>query len=470
MSFALLESLRQLSPERCTELLLTEREGQWFDRKSGRTRGGQLAKTLIAFGNAEGGVIAIGIHNGKIEGAPEKYFNEWRQAPLDHTDPPVRAKFEEIKCTDAEGVKRRIMLVEIQPGEVMYRTLRDSVYLRVGDEDRKLTIEQKQELLYDKGQSNYEATAVEDSSEEWVDTALLQSYADSVRHPNPFGLLRARGLAMPSGELTIGGVLLFGGNPQARFPHALVRVVRYQGTERGSGSRQQLLDDVRVEGPIPYVLRDGRAAIKQLMPTRQALGADGKFGPIGLVPEGAWMEGLVNAVVHRSYSMSGDHVRVEIFDDRIEFESPGRFPGLVDVSDPKSITRYARNPRIARVCADLRYGQEFGEGIRRIFEEMRLAGLADPEYVQTSGSVRLILTTQAIDRELEARLPPDGRLIMRAISEIDRPSTGQIKEAVKMSRPALLRRLTALEELRVIEWVGKSPNDPRAYWRVRIDG
>jgi ATP-dependent DNA helicase RecG len=97
------------------------------------------------------------------------------------------------------------------------------------------------------------------------------------------------------------------------------------------------------------------------------------------------MEALVNAVVHRSYSMMGDHVRVEIFDDRIEVESPGRLPGLVDPTDPLAVTRFARNPRIARVCADLR----FGEGIRRMFEEMRIAGLADPIYHQTSGSVRV---------------------------------------------------------------------------------
>jgi ATP-dependent DNA helicase RecG len=56
------------------------------------------------------------------------------------------------------------------------------------------------------------------------------------------------------------------------------------------------------------------------------------------------------------------------------------------------MTRFARNPRIARVCADMRIGEELGEGIKRIFDEMRFAGLAEPVYQQTNASVRLILS------------------------------------------------------------------------------
>ena len=125
-------------------------------------------------------------------------------------------------------------------------------------------------------------------------------------------------------------------------------------------------------------LNAAQEAIFRLLPTRRALAPTGRFERIGVIPRDAWLEGLVNAAIHRSYSISGDHIRIEIFDDRIEVESPGRFPGISDMSNPLKVTRFARNPRIARVCADLEFGQELGEGIRRIFEEMRLAGLADP--------------------------------------------------------------------------------------------
>lgn len=186
-----------------------------------------------------------------------------------------------------------------------------------------------------------------------------------------------------------------------------------------------------------------------------------------LVPEDAWLEGIVNAVVHRSYSMVGDHIRVEIFDDRIEVSSPGRFPGLVDLEDPLMTTRFARNPRIARVCADLNFGQELGEGIRRIFEEMRHAGLTDPVYRQTSGSVELKLLAEPVDRRLEAGLPESARAIAAALRSAGRLSTGEVKDLLGVSRPVVQRELAGLKDAGLVEWVGKSPNDPRAYWRLK---
>lgn len=250
------------------------------------------------------------------------------------------------------------------------------------------------------------------------------------------------------------------------MPEALVRVLRYRGRERGTGARQQLLDDIRVEGPIPTQLINAREEIKRLQPARRALTSSGRFAPVPLVPEDAWLEGLVNAVVHRSYSVAGDHIRVEIFDDRIEISSPGRFPGLVDLTDPIRATRFARNPRIARVCADLHFGQELGEGIKRMFEEMRGAGLSDPAYHQTAGSVQLLLSGEPIDRELAARLPGHARAIVTALRQAERLSTGEIQDLLGVSRPVAQRELALLRDEGVVEWVGKSAKDPRAYWQL----
>jgi ATP-dependent DNA helicase RecG len=298
---------------------------------------------------------------------------------------------------------------------------------------------------------------------------LLRSYADAVNHPDPDRLLAARGLQTANGKLTVASALLFAEHPQTWLPEASVRVLRYQGTERGTGARQRLLHDVRIEGPIPTQLIEARREIFERLPTRRALAASGRFERIGLVPEDAWLEGLVNAVIHRSYSISGDHIRVDIFDDRIEIESPGRFPGIAEASDPLRVTRFARNPRIARVCADLDFGQELGEGIRRMFEEMRLAGLADPAYHQTSGSVRVTLSSVPIDRALEARLPDGSRELLRYIREAGRASTGEVMEAVGRSRPVVLRQLGALREAGLVSWTGHSPKDPRAYWSMPVE-
>lgn len=100
----------------------------------------------------------------------------------------------------------------------------------------------------------------------------------------------------------------------------------------------------------------------------------------------------MNAVIHRSYSNHGDHTRVAVFDDRIEVSSPGGFPGLVGpAQDLTNVLRQARNPRIARVMADLGYGQELGEGLRRMVEAMAANGKPAPVVQQTSGTALITL-------------------------------------------------------------------------------
>jgi len=226
------------------------------------------------------------------------------------------------------------------------------------------------------------------------------------------------------------------------------------------------VEDIRVEGPIPYQLMEAQKAISEHQPRRRALSGTGRFENVPLVPEDAWLEGVVNAAVHRSYSLAGDHIRVEIFDDRMEIESPGRFPGLVDPSNPLDAPRVARNPRIARVCADQNFGQELGEGIRRMFEEMRLAGLGDPLYEQTQASVRLTLSGEPVDRELEARLPRGSRTIMSALRDAGPLSTGEVAARVGVSRVTAKSRLDQLLEAGLVIWTGKSPRDPRASWSL----
>ena len=444
-------------------------EDQWFDRKSSRISGRDLADVLIGFANAEGGLVVIGLWGGRVEGvgSTSNRQNEWRQAAADFTLPTVPARPRLVECTNDAGKADTLFVVEVEPSDRVHANQKDEVYLRVGDENRRLTFGQRQELLYDKGQASYEVTPVGDAITEDLDQDLLASYAAALNHPDPGRLLRARGLIDRRENLTLAAVLLFAEHPQRWVPEASIRILRYRGVQRGTGARQQLLEDVRIDGPIPLQLNAAQEAVYRLLPTRRALARTGRFERIGIIPSDAWLEGLVNAAIHRSYSITGDHVRIEIFDDRIEVESPGRFPGISDISNPMKVTRFARNPRIARVCADLSFGQELGEGIRRIFEEMRLAGLADPEYRQTSGSVRLVLDSTPIDVELESRLPPGARDLVRIVREAGRISTGDLVEASSYSRPVVVKQLNALKDVGLIEWIGKSRKDPRAYWRLK---
>jgi ATP-dependent DNA helicase RecG len=454
-------------PEALGQALLALPEDQWFERKSFRVKAVALADALIGFGNAEGGTLVVGLWNGMVEGTDSdpQARNALMQAAMDFATPPVRARSRLVACVNDDGEEDHLLIVDVEPSEsVVHANRKDVSFLRVGDETRRLSFAQRQELVFDKGQGTYEYRK-SGISPDLVDDELLLQYAVATGANDPQGLLVARGLAR-DGELTIAGCLLFGRNPQASFPEAHVRVIRYRGRERGTGSRQQLMHDERLEGPLSYQILRARDLVDEWQPRRRALGPDGLFADQALVPDEAWLEAIVNAVVHRSYSLAGDHTRVEIFDDRIEVTSPGRFPGIVAMSVPDEAPRYARNPRVARVLADLNFGQELGEGIRRMYEEMRLAGLQPPRYQQSSAAVHVELSGDAVDHRLDAMLPYETREVVAALRTTERLSTSELARAMGLSRPAALRRLNTLRDTGVVQWVGKSPKDPRAYWAL----
>ena len=83
--------------------------------------------------------------------------------------------------------------------------------------------------------------------------------------------------------------------------------------------------------------------------------------------------GEINAVAHRDYASSGQYIKVSMFDDRLEIESPGRFPDLV-TADNISYTRFSRNKTISRVMTEFEWVRELNEGVKKIYTDMAAAG------------------------------------------------------------------------------------------------
>lgn len=444
-------------------------EGQWFERKSGRVSSRDLAIPLVAMANAEGGAVVVGLHDGLVEGVDPRRLGELRQAAMDHTSPPVRAHAREVTARTSDGVERTLLVLSIEPGERLHTLTNGTCYLRVGDESRRLTAIQQQELGYDRGSAPYDGSPVGLEIAD-LNSKPLHEFADAIGASSVDKMLVARDLVDRRGRLTVAAALLFADRPQQEFPSAIVRVLRYGEADRGAGATMSLEDeaDLRVEGPIPQQIMAAASHIDRLIPKWRRLAASGRFEPTPRIPRDAWLEGLVNAVVHRSYSMMGDHIRVEIFPNRLEITSPGRFPGIVDPRRPLEITRYARNPRIARVCSDLGITRELGEGIQRMFGEMRQRGLVDPVYTQTSSSVHLVLMARdAVPREILQRLSPSARTILDALRTADRPlGTGSLAELVGVSRMTATRALALLRDEGLVTWRGQSAKDPRAVWEL----
>ncbi|MDR1186439.1 MAG: putative DNA binding domain-containing protein [Bifidobacteriaceae bacterium] len=457
-----LEAVLALAPEEALARLSTIPEGQWFERKSARATPREVAVPVVAMANAEGGYVAIGFHNRQPEPMSTRRVNALRQVGVDYTEPAVRTTAAEIAVGSGS-----VVVLRVEPGRRVHATAGGECYLRIGDESRKLGYAARQQLEYERGVDVFEALPV-DRPDSSLDQAALAEYRQLIGSSSVEGMLAARDLLTADGRPTVAAWLLFADRPQAVFPEAHVRVLRYANTFRGVGADLQLLDDgdVRLEGPLPSQIGQAEEVIDKWLPKRRALTPNGRFGPVPLIPRDAWREGLVNAVIHRSYAWAGDHIRVEIFPDRLEITSPGGLPGIGDPANPLQIRRYARNPRIARVTAEMGIAQELGEGIQRMFTIMRDAGMNDPVYSAGPNQVRVTLYASARNTELDA-LAPTAATIVHILRRADSPlGTSQIAQLAQVTSQTALRHLKQLQTAGVVIRRGTSARDPRATWTL----
>jgi ATP-dependent DNA helicase RecG len=456
------------------ETLTTRREDQWFERKGSRTQPRAIAEAMVGMANAEGGTIVVGISDeGKVEGLRPEAIDRLRKAALDLTEPPVRHRVDFVAASTKGGEDVEIALIaliELESSDVLHRMTSGEIFLRVADETRRLRDSQARELEYDKGQSAYDGQPVRDAQREDLDAELVTQYASTLGvQGNVDDALEARGLLVrKSGSLvpTVAGILLLCAAPQQFFPEAWIRVVEYEGQTRLTGARANVTSDRRFEGPLSKQLEEASAYLQTRVPRAIRLGAAGRFQEVSTIPEHAWLEAVVNALIHRSYSLGGDHIRVDLFRDRIEVESPGRLPGLVREDNIRS-TRFARNPRLARAMSDLGYGRELGEGVDRMFEEMELAGLPDPKIEQRPASVVVTLLANPELARLLRTLPQRLAKSLEVLTQRRFVSTRELMEAIGVSRPTALKYLAELERLELVEHYDRAPKDPYGYWGVK---
>ena len=100
-------------------------------------------------------------------------------------------------------------------------------------------------------------------------------------------------------------------------------------------------------------------------------------------PEEVLREVIVNALVHRDYSIAGTDVMLSIFSDRLEVHSPGRLPNTVSVEGMKSGMRYARNQTLVNVMRDYGYVDARGMGIRnKVIPLMYANNGTEPDFIE----------------------------------------------------------------------------------------
>lgn len=317
------------------EQLTTHTEGQTFDRKSIRIAPKDLAVIMVAFANADG--------------------------KTDH-----------------------ILLMHVAQSQKVHANQKDEVYYRVGDKSKKLTFDERLQLLYDKGEVVYESKPAFGASLKDVDLQLVKQYTDLIGYSkSPMEYLEENHqMIVKNGEdykVSNAAVLLFGKKPQNFFPRAQVRFIKYEGTEALTGAQMNVMKDVIFDGTILDMVKKSINFVSTQIREHTYLGPDARFVTKAEYPEFVWKELIINAITHRDYSILGTDIQIKMFDDRITVESPGNLPGLVRLDNMRHM-HFSRNPQIAEFLKAHKFVREFGEGVDRMYRELAEAGNPEPKY------------------------------------------------------------------------------------------
>ena len=397
-------SLSNIDPGITEEYLCRHPENLYLERKSvggvgrNKLKPGKLASEIIGMLNADGGVIVLGLaDDGSADDLnliPHEQLLQYEKVCQNFISPAADVKLEKVNLQSGE----LIYLYHVgQNYENMYEQ-KDShhVFKRVGDSNYgPLDNQEVDNLRHDKSLRRFEDQVVEDFDPNDIDIQTLQSYKDHLCYEGDLDdLLIKRNLALKKdGKMKYrnSAILLFSKDPDKYIPSSYVRYVRYEGSEQGVGRNYNVTKDERLEGNIPNLINKTKGFMTNALGDFYFLNMKtGRFERVPEYPEDAWLEGVVNALYHRSYNLQGNCVYIKHFDDRLEISNSGPLPAQVTVENIKE-QRFSRNPRIGRVLFESGYVRELNEGVKRIFSSMAQSMLPTPIYKDDNDIVTLIL-------------------------------------------------------------------------------
>lgn len=364
-------------------------EDHFFDIKSKAISGRGIQKIVVAFGNADGGEFIIGIKDKKeASTASERWdgftdieaMNSSLQAVFD-VKPNADVRYEFLTCEAHAGYLLRI---SIEKASDVLSSPDGSVVQRHGAQSISIKDPARiQQLAFAKGASSFEDKILTGVPTEQITEAeelasFLQDYSPKT---DPLEFVINQNLVdFKTWEIRAAAGLLFHPSPSAIMPHkCAVKVTRYE-TREEDPERDHLAAQMTVEGPLFRLISETVDVVTNMMSEVSVWTAEG-MGTLEYPPEAIW-ETIVNALIHRDYSISDD-IQIYIYDDRIDINSPGRLPGYVTVNNILD-ARFSRNQKIVRTLNRYKEApnKDLGEGLNTAFQKMKEFGLKDPEIFE----------------------------------------------------------------------------------------
>ncbi|MDB5284585.1 MAG: ATP-dependent helicase [Bacteroidota bacterium] len=335
----------------------------------------KLAEEMCALSNSQGGIIYIGVSDdNKIVGITQKEIREYNQFISNASNENIKPAIYPVTMTKEVDGKQILLIYVSQGPSKPYCTSSGIYFVKSGSDKRKSS---PQELMRMFQESNLlsmdeiltSAAVVTSGDEKTVDLAKFYVFYERSRGKefSKEGITVEKALQNMNlaneGKLTLGGLLLFGDNPQKFKPFCIVRAVSYYGTQI---SDDKFKDKNDCAGALEEQYRASMNFLKNNLSNIQKEGSFNQTGALE-IDERALEEAVVNALLHRDYSKNAV-IRLLIFEDRVEIISPGALPNHLTVENIINGNSVIRNPTIVSFATKILPYSGIGSGIARILK------------------------------------------------------------------------------------------------------
>lgn len=445
--------------------LIRSPEGKTLEFKRDLSSAGPIARTACAFANTAGGTLLIGIEDrsSAVVGVQDPLDAEERLANMiaDSITPRILPDIDIIPWRDTHVIALRVHPGPSRPYHLTQAGPEAGVYVRVGSTNRRADAQLTAELARGARNESFDEQPLRDHGVDAIDRQAVRDAFAGVREVRARDLRTLRLTTEHQGREvpTIGGLLLFGEQRLEHFPDAWVQAGRFKGATKAA-----IVDSADIRCHPHAAVEQAFAFVRRNTALAFAVHGGARRIEVPEYPPEAVREAIINAVVHADYSQRGAPVRLAIYDDRLEVESPGLLvPGLT-IPDILGGVSKVRNRVIARVFRELGLVEQWGSGIGRMREACAAAGAAPPllEEVGTHFRVTLFSARDGGPRPMDAL----DSATLEALRSAEGLTTSELAAEIGRTPRATRNRLRRLVELGLVVELGSGPNDPHRRYFV----
>ncbi|MFZ2285081.1 MAG: ATP-binding protein [Lutibacter sp.] len=238
------------------------------------------------------------------------------------------------------------------------------------------------------------------------------------------------------------GLLLFGKNPQINYPQSLVKFTIKKQNE----DKPKILD---FDGPLILMPEKIESYLEINFPKAMDRSSFARK-EINEVYFEVLREVIINAIVHRDYTIEQANINVKIDDEKILVESPGK--PLVSLEKLQDFTAptFSVNPKIANVFYQMKFIEKRNIGMEELHHYSEIMGVNKPtiEYNEPYLQVKLW-------RKSETKLEPTKDDIIEFVKVKSKVSSGDYADKFGGSTKTASRHLNELVDEGIFEREGE---------------